>query len=86
MMYIHVLYLKQNFIIIIVHQFMFLSERILWRVESDVPMQCCLWDKAMPNRNFVKRQLKFDKPMYLFTKTQTENENTFILRQKQCII
>jgi len=41
----------------------------------------------MPNWNFVKRQLKFDKPRYLFTKnTQTENENTFIVRQKQCII
>jgi len=25
--------------------------------------------KAMPNRNSVKRQLKIDKPRYLFTKT-----------------
>jgi len=28
--------------------------------------------KAMPNWNFVKRQLKFDKPRYLFTKTHTK--------------
>ena len=38
----------------------------------------------MPNWNFVKRQLKFDKPIH--KNTQTENENTFISRQKQCII
>jgi len=44
-------------------------------------------DKAMPNWNSVKRQLKFDKPRYIFTKnTQTENENTNVLQQKQCII
>jgi len=37
----------------------------------------------MPNWNFVKRQLKFDKHWYLFTKnTQTKNENTNVLGQK----
>ena len=41
----------------------------------------------MPNWNSVECQLKFDKPRYLFTKqTQTENDNTNVLRQKQCII
>ena len=41
----------------------------------------------MPNWNSVKRQLKFDKPRYLFTKThKPNNENTNVLRQKQCII
>jgi len=39
----------------------------------------------MPNWNFVKRQLKFDKPRYLFTKTQTENENTNVLRQNNAL-
>jgi len=41
----------------------------------------------MPNWNSVKRQLKFDKPRYLFIKThKPKNENTNVLRQKQCII
>ena len=35
----------------------------------------------MPNWNSVKRQLKFDKPRYLFTKThKPNNENTNVLR------
>ena len=42
--------------------------------------------KAKPNWNFLRRQLKFVKPMYLFTKTQTKNENTNHLPQKQCMI
>jgi len=32
--------------------------------------------KAMPNRNSVKRQLKFDKPRYLFTKTHKPKTKT----------
>ena len=41
----------------------------------------------MPNWNFVTRQLKFDKPKVPIHKnTQTENENTNVLRQKQCIM
>ena len=35
--------------------------------------------KAMSNCNFVKRQLKFDKPMYLFTKT-----NKLKTKTKKC--
>ena len=30
----------------------------------------------MPNRNSVKRQLKFDKPRYLFTKTHKPKKKT----------
>ena len=30
----------------------------------------------MPNWNFVKRQLKFDKPRYLFTKTHKPKTKT----------
>ena len=33
-------------------------------------------NKAMPNRNSVKRQLKFDKPRYLFTKTHKQKTKT----------
>jgi len=33
-------------------------------------------DMAMPNRNYVKRQLKFDKPRYLFTKTHKPKTKT----------
>ena len=32
--------------------------------------------KAMPNWNFLKRQLKFDKPRYLFTKTHKPKMKT----------
>jgi len=32
--------------------------------------------KAMPNRTSVKRQLKFDKPRYLFTKTHKPKTKT----------
>jgi len=35
-------------------------------------------NKAMPKWNFVKRQLKFDKPRYLFTKTHTPKTKTQI--------
>jgi len=36
----------------------------------------------MPNWNFVKRQLKFDKPrpVSIHKNTQSENENTSVLR------
>ena len=32
----------------------------------------------MPNRNSVKRQLKFDRPRYLFTKTHKPKTKTHI--------
>ena len=32
--------------------------------------------KAMPNWNYVKRQLKFDKPRYLFTNTHKPKTKT----------
>jgi len=35
-----------------------------------------LINKAMPNWNFVRRQLEFDKPMYLFTKTHKPKTKT----------
>ena len=38
--------------------------------------------KAMPNRNSVKRQLKFDKPRYLFTKTHKPKTKTQIFYEK----
>jgi len=34
--------------------------------------------KAMPNWNFVKRQLNFDKPRYLFTKTHKPKTKTHL--------
>jgi len=36
----------------------------------------------MPNRNCVKRQLKFDKPRYLFTKTHTPKTKTQMFYDK----
>jgi len=42
-------------------------------------------DEAMPNWNFVKRQLKFDIPRYLFTKTHIPKTKTRVLRQKQAL-
>ena len=36
----------------------------------------------MPNWNFVKRQLKFDKPRYLFTKTHTPKTKTQLFYDK----
>ena len=38
--------------------------------------------KAMPNWNFVKRQLKFDKPRYLFTKSHKPITKTHIFYDK----
>ena len=38
--------------------------------------------KAMPNWNFVKRQLKFDKPWYLFTKTHKQKTKTQMFYDK----
>jgi len=44
-------------------------------------------DKAIPNWNFVKRQLKFDKPSYLFTKKRKPKTKTQLFyNKKQCII
>jgi len=40
------------------------------------------YNKAMPNWNFVKRQLKFDKPRYLFTKTQKPKPKTHLFYDK----
>jgi len=40
------------------------------------PKYCTNAGKAMPNRNSVKRQLKFDKPRYLFTKTHIPKTKT----------
>ena len=41
----------------------------------------------MPTWNFVKRQLKFDKPRYLFTKTHKPKTKTHLFYdKKQCII
>jgi len=42
-----------------------------------VSVFCDTLAKAMPNWNFVKRQLKFDKPRYLFTKTHKPKTKTF---------
>ena len=36
----------------------------------------------MPNWNFVKRQLKFDKPRYLFTKTHKPKMKTHLFYDK----
>jgi len=36
----------------------------------------------MPNWNFVKRQLKFDKPRYLFTKTHKPKTKTQMFNDK----
>ena len=36
----------------------------------------------MPNWNFVKRQLKFDKPRYLLTKTHKPKTKTLIFYDK----
>ena len=36
----------------------------------------------MPNWNFVKRQLKFDKPRYLFTKTHKPKTKTHLFYNK----
>jgi len=36
----------------------------------------------MPNWNFVKRQLKFDKPRYLFTKTHEPKTKTQMFYDK----
>ena len=36
----------------------------------------------MPNWNFVKRQLKFDKPRYLFTKTHNPKMKTQMFYDK----
>ena len=36
----------------------------------------------MPNWNFVKRQLMFDKPRYLFTKTHTPKTKTHLFYDK----
>jgi len=41
-----------------------------------------IWIKAMPNWNFVKRQLKFDKPRYLFTKTLKPTTKTHLFYDK----
>ena len=43
-----------------------------------------LWrtDQAMPNWNFVKRQLKFDKPRYLFTETHNPKTKTQMFYDK----
>jgi len=49
-----------------------LGKTILCQLKSVV------FSKAMPNRNFVKRQLKFDKPRYLFTKTHKPKTKTQI--------
>jgi len=38
--------------------------------------------KAMPNWNCVKRQLKFDKPRYLFTKTHKPKTKTQLFYDK----
>ena len=38
--------------------------------------------KAMPNLNFVKRQLKIDKPRYLFTKTHKPKTKTQLFYDK----
>jgi len=38
--------------------------------------------KAMPNWNYVKRQLKFDKPRYLFTKTHNPKTKTQMFYDK----
>ena len=42
--------------------------------------------KAMPNWIFVKRQLKFDKPRYLFTKHTNWKRKHNYFTTKQCII
>ena len=39
-------------------------------------------NKAMPNWNFVKRQLMFDKPRYLFTKTHKQKTKTQMFYDK----
>jgi len=36
----------------------------------------------MPNKNFAKRQLKFDKPRYLFTKTHKPKTKTQMFYDK----
>ena len=36
----------------------------------------------MPHWNFVKRQLKFDKPRYLFTKTHKPKTKTHLFYDK----
>ena len=38
--------------------------------------------KAMPNWNSVKRQLKLDKPRYLFTKTHKPKTKTHLFYDK----
>ena len=38
--------------------------------------------KAMPNWNFVKRQLKFDEHRYLFTKTHKPKSKTHMFYDK----
>ena len=40
------------------------------------------WHKAMPNWNFVKRQFKFNKHRYLFTKTHTPKAKTQMFYDK----
>jgi len=42
-------------------------------------------DKAMPNWNFVKRQLKFDKPRYLFTITHIPKTKTQMFYDKNAL-
>ena len=42
----------------------------------------CVIQYAMPNWNFVLRQLKFDKPRYLFTKTHKPKTKTFFFHDK----
>ena len=39
-------------------------------------------DSFLSNCNFVKRQLKFDKPMYLFTKTNKLKTKTKMFYDK----
>jgi len=39
----------------------------------------------MPNWNFVKRQLKFDKTSYLFTKTHKPKTNTQLFYDKNLL-
>ena len=45
-----------------------------------------LIDKAMLNWNFVKRQLNFDKPRYLFTKTHKPKTKTQMFYEKKQLI
>ena len=42
---------------------------VMFKVTLFVQQGISQHGQAMPNWNFVKRQLKFDKPRYLFTKT-----------------